>query len=561
MADSKRLLHPLQRLLAIEGLAREENALAVRAGFALAALAMLIRAFFWAYTQRYWEDALITCLHSENFVLGLGLSHYRPGEPPLHGFTSPLSVLVPLIGDCLHVGWGIDFLKLVSIPASALTVLYLLGIGIHPSFRLPTPLLVLVMGYAAIEHHQILWGMAGMETQFSVLFLIASIYYIIAWNPVRLGVSLGLCMLVRPDYGFWTLIVGAYALCREPCSLLRIVPIALAVYAPWLVFTTGYYGSPLPNPMIAKGIGFPKWWEKAGAVNFFTIKQQLRTTMSQLHLMLGPTFFGNGTGVYVFLTRGPHSSIANGMFVFTMAGVVALLFRRQYVLWPLAAFSAVYALYYAFCVPCVFGWYIAPYVLVLLLLGARGLQAVFGFIPGARSRTFVQWVAALGYLSLFIGVLPETIDAESRIQRDIENPVRKAAGLYLAGILKPGEAVGSESLGYMAYYSRGNVYDWPGLCSRKVVEWSKAHPGQRNLEEMLKGLQPEYLFLRDFEIRKVFRDPQWFRGHYHPIRVFAADPNAIKEYRLLRGNWDTSFRVYKKSRSGDLPQDDSLWPP
>jgi len=82
MADSKGLFPRLQRFLAIEGLERKENALAIRAGLALAAIAMLIRAFFWAYTQRYWEDSLIMCLHSENFARGLGLNYYRPGEPP-----------------------------------------------------------------------------------------------------------------------------------------------------------------------------------------------------------------------------------------------------------------------------------------------------------------------------------------------------------------------------------------------------------------------------------------------------------------------------------------------
>ena len=78
--------------------------------------AFLLRLFFWVYTRRTWEDALITVLHSENFYHGLGLTHFKIDDPkPLQGFTSPISVLVPLLADRFHVGWGLPFLKLLSL--------------------------------------------------------------------------------------------------------------------------------------------------------------------------------------------------------------------------------------------------------------------------------------------------------------------------------------------------------------------------------------------------------------------------------------------------------------
>ncbi len=551
----------MQRLLAFEPLDRPEDTRVIHLACMLAAGAMLIRVLFWAYTQRYWEDALITCLHSENFVRGLGMSHYRPGEAPLHGFTSPFSVLVPLIGDFIHVGWGMDFLKLVSIPAAALTVFYLLALGLHPAVRLPVPLIVMVMGYAAFEHHQILWGMAGMETQLSVLILVMSVYYTVAWKPVALGVSLGLCMLVRPDYGFWTLIVGAYGLYRGPRQLPKVITVAIALYAPWLIFTTLYYGSPLPNTIIAKGLGYAPWWEKSGGINFFTVKRQIWMMMSeQLHVMLGPTFCGHGAGMHVFFPRGPESPVANGMFGFAVLGTLVIAFKRQAALFPLVACVVAYSLYYIFFVPVVFGWYKMPYVILLLCLSTRGLQAAASLIRPEVWRTRALWVFCVAYLALFVGVLPLTFPTERRIQRDIENAVRKEAGLYMAKLLKPGEAVGCEPLGYMGYYSGGNVYDWPGLDSRAVVAWSKANPGNRCLESMLKGLQPEYLFLRDLEILYWFKEPAWFREHYHPIRIFAIDPEAAKSIRWIDRNVDTRFRIYKKNQPGDPPYDETLWP-
>ena len=89
----------------------------------LMALAFGLRLFFWLYTGRTWEDALITVLHSENFYHGLGLTHFKIDDPkPLFGFTSPISVLAPLLADRFHVGWGLPFLKLLSLLAGPVTV-------------------------------------------------------------------------------------------------------------------------------------------------------------------------------------------------------------------------------------------------------------------------------------------------------------------------------------------------------------------------------------------------------------------------------------------------------
>jgi len=170
-------------------------------------------------------------------------------------------------------------------------------------------------------------------------------------------------------------------------------------------------------------------------------------------------------------------------------------------------------------------------------------------------------MGTVAYLALFAGVLPFTFYAERQIQRHIEIPIRKAAGLYLAEHMSEDEAVGCEPLGYMSYYSRGNVYDWPGLASRTVVAWSEEHPESQSLEGMLKGLQPEWLFLRDHEFLNLFEDPGWFREHYHPVAHFGIDHEAAKNVPWIDRNMDTSFRILKKNHDSDsLPYDDSLWP-
>lgn len=553
----------LQRCLFIENAEAEENRFLVKAAMAIAGVGMVLRLVFWIYTQRYWEDALITCLHSENMASGLGLTHVRPGEPPLHGFTSPLSVLVPLIGDLIKVGFGVEFLKLVSIPASALTVFYMLGICIHTHVRLSAPLAIVAMGFVAVEHHQILWGMAGMETQLAVLILVMSVYYTMTLNVVPLGISLGLCMLARPDYAFWTVIVGVYVLIRQPRSFVKVAGIALAVYMPWIIFTTAYYGSPIPNTIFAKGLGYTKWWEKVDELSFFAIKRHTWLVLAeQLHVHLGPLFAGHAAGLHLYFTDGPESPIANLMFLFAVGGTLVIVIRRQWVLWPLVALVVVYSLYYIFLVPVIFGWYKMPYIATLLILCLWGIQSLTGWVRDQKWRWGVEGAYAAVYLGLFISVLPISFHAERMIQFHIENDVRKQAGLYIKEHIEPDQAVGCEPLGYMGYYSRANIYDWPGLASRTVVAWSEEQPPERrSLENMCKDLRPEYLFLRDMEVLYHFESNDWIKENYHVVKVFQVDPEKREKIPWIDRNVDTVFRIYKKNHpDDDLPYDASLFP-
>src|SRR6185369_10662403 len=105
-------------------------------------------------------DALITILHAENAVAGLGLTHFKIDEPRIHGFTSPLSVLIPLVGEVLHPGWGLPTMRVVSLMAGIATVV-LAGLIMRrtPGMNMPIGLVAMVLAYLAIEHHQVLWGM------------------------------------------------------------------------------------------------------------------------------------------------------------------------------------------------------------------------------------------------------------------------------------------------------------------------------------------------------------------------------------------------------------------
>jgi hypothetical protein len=121
-------------------------------------------------------------------------------------------------------------------------------------------------------------------------------------------------------------------------------------------------------------------------------------------------------------------------------------------------------------------------------------------------------------------------------------------------VAKATDTIGSESLGYIAYYSRRPIYDYPGLCSRKVVQYLREHPSQRYLVAMMDSLQPTFLVLRPQEYLSA--DGRilypWIQRDYELLRVFRVADEKRREIMFSTCNIDFEFHVY---RAKELPQD------
>ncbi|HUW61672.1 MAG TPA: hypothetical protein VMZ06_11780 [Candidatus Bathyarchaeia archaeon] len=524
------------------------NRLVVRLGLALAAAALAVRLLFWAYTGRIWEDALITLAHSENAVRGIGLTLPQGGGRPVQGFSSPLGVLLPLAGDFVSLGSGLTVLRVASALAGGLTVLYLLRIALHPSIRLSTPAAILAMGYAAFEHHQISWGMAGMETQLATLALVASIYYLVAGNAYALGLALGVCVLARPEFALWAVAAGLVVLERNRRDFLVAAGAGFGLYLPWLAFSWAYYGSPIPNTILAKGLGYPLWW-KDTALNVAAASKHLAARLSCAYLpdsifqALGPSFAGHGT--HFSRIFNDHGAVCLAALFLVLVGCGMAVYHRRRGMIPPLVFAAVFTAYLTFAVPHVFGWYAVPFAAVLVLMAAYGLDSVADLIPNRRARTAFAYGLVAAYLALMIGMLPRTFNAEKRIQQDIENAVRKPACEYLARAMYPGQTLGCEALGHTAYSVRRQVFDWPGLASRKVVQYSRENPGGRSLEAMLEALRPDWLLLRPFEYERAKKTGNWIDQDYALVRQFKS-LDCAHDIMLASRNIDFEFWVFRK---------------
>jgi hypothetical protein len=521
-----------------------------RSLFLIMVFAVLIRLFYWDYTRRTWDDALITVLHSENAASGLGLTHVNPGEPPLHGFTSPLSVLLPLVGDLVHVGYGLSFLKLLSALFGGLAAW--LGAEMCLSLGLPPPLALTAAAFLAFDYHQILWGMAGMETQVVTVAYLCSIYCLQRGSQWQKGLSLGFTMLARPDAALWVAIACAVELRRawKSGSWRRLVPVlsGLALlYAPWLIFTTLYYGSPVPNTIVAKSMGYPTFrMQLSGQPILDKVSVVVRRLFDVLG-SLGPGYGGNGTG---FVPSWDHRVIAIVMVAFCILGAIAALRKRHVEALFVYLFVLSYSFYLTFAANFIAGWYTPPVAALAIIGSLYGFWQVSRHFAAEASCKRLAAYAGIAYIAAILSILPAAMRSDRYIQQYVENGERKQIGLYLASISRPSDTISAESLGYFGYYSRRTMYDYPGLCSPKVVRYLRDHPEGRNMISMMHALRPTYLILRPHEFLGQdgkIRYP-WIEQDYDLIRRFTVPDEARRKILDSRFNIDFEFDVFRANQ-------------
>jgi len=344
------------------------------------------------------------------------------------------------------------------------------------------------------------------------------------------------------------MIAGIYLLFTQRLATVKAIIPAAALYLPWLIFTVGYYGSPFPNTMVAKYVGYQSYWWIHWDLSLPAALHQVLMVTRQVFRPLGPCFGGHGMGGFVGL---PGYRISYAMMFFAFIAICFILLQRRKQLLPCAMFVLLYSGYYVFLAPGVASWYLVPLAAVTVLLSTYGIGRTIGFLKDPDFRRYSGVFISATYLIFTVTVIPSNFNTDRQIQVYIEDGVRKEIGLYLSTVMEKDQSVGCECLGYIGYYSRRTVYDYPGLCNPRVVEYLKTmEPSQRCLYSMLEYFKPDYIVLRDHEYESFKErggvDP-WVLRDYQVLRWFEADPAKTKDIFGIEYNADTSFVVLQRT--------------
>lgn len=507
----------------------------------LAAIALAVgaRVAFWVGVGRVWEDALITLAAVENVFRGIGLTQHG-GEGHVYSYTSALSVLVPLLSEAIHRGTGLAAMRVASVLASvaACTYAYLIA----RRLRFNPWATAFVLAYLAVDWNQVLYGMAGMETEIAVALALASAYHLLAGHGARLGFALGLALLARPDLLLLIIPALVAVVLSSRWRALATAAMTAAVVAPWLVFTLVYYGTIVPGTISVKATRYVSIPPFRG----FDFTPQVAWVTANVPVnLLGALqrfvpFYADSAVVGAPLPFRVLALTAVGVVALAVVGVVA--YRREAGWLALAACCGLWLIYRVlFLPPFYYDWYVPPFAALVVLLAAGGLTAMAPRAPAVAVALAVILVA--GYAAPLV---PLSVISE-RVQRDIEGQVRIPLARYLAANVPKGQPVISESAGYVGYYSGVKLYDYPGLTSPTSARADARAPGQSSIAYLVDALRAPWLVLRPFEVVEVRRYYPGTLALYHPIAEFDANVD-LGWGGAEMSNIDERFVVLKRVR-------------
>ena len=501
-------------------------------------LVLAAPAAFTLITGNIWEDFFITYRSSLNLLHGHGLV-YEVGRR-VHTFTSPLGTLLPagLAGLA-----GTDDPQRVMALFRVVAIAALGGAWWLAAARLRT---ALALGVAALlwafDVKTAAFSTNGMETALLILAVVVAWRALLDHRPVLAGVALGALLWTRPDgFVYFGALAAATVLLRgdEPWKFkdwLVVAGVGAVIYTPWFVWAWSYYGSPVPNTILAKG---------GNLANADSLKL---VAMYPLRL-----FFGHSAAHDAFLP--PYSLIGNWPGWLPWFGRVLALAAAGVAAWPRCPRPArVAGLAFALggfylTITTRAPWYFPAWaVLAYVAIGGGIETAVTALQAWPRSRWLLAGGVAVVVAAqawIFVAVTAQ-LRAQQRI---IEWGLRAQIGRSLQlSAPSPKETVFLEPLGYIGFYSGLAMRDTPGLCAPEVVALRRQ--GVRAMPALIAALKTNWVVLRANEYASFAADEKTaFDRDYLLVKVYDVRP-AIAAVEWLPGRdfllYDANFGVWRR---------------
>ena len=530
---------------------------------AAAAFVILLSLGFALYTNHAWDDFYITYRHSKNLAIGNGLV-FNVGDR-LHGFTSPLGVLLPALSSVLTGNTSdqaaLWIYRLMCIGALGGAGAFLVAIARH--LRYAVPVTGFLLALVAFDAKTLDFTTNGMETAFMLLFL-SYAFWAHVCRPARqwlhLGVAWAGLMWTRPDGFIYVGVIAAGFLLfddirdwrRKMAIFIKAGLLTTVLYLPWFIFAWVYYGTPIPQPATAKG-GLAALGEKKTIIGFLanTIRVPLMTYPQSTSLdgTFLPSYFQIGGW------PGPMLAVARCVAVLCyLLWLLPVRLRLEVRTASFAFFGAHAYLSYFTYFP--YPWYL-PSTELLAIIALTGLLAQLAdWKPKLRPV-----LVGLGLL-LLAGEIATTAQAARQIraqQTIVGDGNQRKVGEWLKENAGPNDTVFLEPLGYIGFYSGLKMYDYPGLSSREVASAVKIFGN--DWSGIVRLLKPDWLVLRQHEAidNRNFSDLSVL-DNYQLVREFSVMDEIAKQkvYGRAYLEFDGHFKLF--SRRKPEPEPDTSVP-
>jgi hypothetical protein len=446
----------------------------------------------------YYDDPFITYRYSDHIAHGLGFT-YNAGNRTL-STTTPLftllGALITLLGGQLPVVSNV--IGIICLLAGCCVFTLLLPDEMPALWRGLSGVLLALMAppLAAL----------GSEIPLQILLLLLTCLFFKIDKPIAAGSCAGLATVNRPDGAvILVALVLTYAAQKRTKDVMRAAVSFALVAIPWYLFSTVYFGSPIPATLAAK--------------------------QHQSHVNGGYGFFRGLLTTLNFIRKdciaAYHKLLGNAEFavmaLLVVSGILATFRQRRPPL--LIIWAALYITGYTVLGVRYYTWYYAPLFSVGVWLLSTGMFALYTRIRDAKAASGYALpaiaVAAVIALSLFY-VEGEAIAPYANGGSYPHYKLYRTTGEWLATSTPPNATVGALQIGIMGYYAHRNVVDFAGLIEPDV---SRAG-GKSYLDWATYAIQkykPDYIAL-DVPWGNDISDQSWFKARYHQVHAMPTSP-------------------------------------
>jgi hypothetical protein len=467
---------------------------------------------------------------------------YNAGEHVL-GTTTPLYTLwMAALSFVTHTD-NYPILALVTNALADAVSTYLLY---HLGRRLSnSPLVGLAAALLwAIAPMSVTFAIGGMETSVFILLMLGTFTAHLERRPYLTTVLAALSFLTRPDAVLIVALVFGQVLLENLKSQIsnlkhpsmassslsrleiwRLIFVFLLVIAPWIIFAMAYFGSPIPQSVSAKSLGY-----------------------------LLPPEAGLGRLIQHFSVPFFESD------VFDLGGLIRLViyltlylaatlaaFRRDSRSLPLLAYPLLYATAFAVGNPLIFRWYLAPPLpayMLGILLGVYRISKVKLRIPNLEERiASLHLRFEVGHLIFGVVVVFYSFTAlrawTLHPDHGPDQPAPKMAFIQLeqlyhqvAADLKPhvnsDTVIAAGDIGALGYDTGARILDTLGLISPQTLRYYPLDPKLYVINyamspQLINDQKPDWLVAPEVYLRKgVLLDAQ-FQAQYQIFEKIPSD--------------------------------------
>jgi hypothetical protein len=458
---------------------------------------IIIRFSGWGY-----DDAFITFRYAENLYQGVGFV-YNPGEKILSTTTPFFTFLLVLLR---HLSPNLPQLAFlvgtISLPIGGLFLWDLAYQQKHPITAwfslLIYPIFPLLLSTLSSE-----------MSLFLALCLVALAFYARSRFTIA-AVCLAFATLTRPEGGLVViLLIMHYALIHRKPPPWRAILTFVLLCAPWIIFSTLYFGSPIPATLAAKQIQGTMVISQGFAPGLFTILNQSYISRWQ----------------YWF------------MGFLSVIGILSMFQSHNQKGWFLPAWGLCHFIALTLLGVTSYFWYYAPIIPGIITLSGLGLESLLSVLQKQvtlRLRTMrVVGLATVFILGLTIGkhAIEKSQFPDQRIQ------IYRAVGEWIQTHTAKETSVGTLEVGIIGYYAQRRMIDFAGIIQPEISEKLTASTTYADSTTWaIQTYHPEILVFTENqipeEIEKII-DSQCGSG----INFEGADYGYLRDLLLVKCNW------------------------